>query len=146
MKESSYKSPLMATYCQEVRKLEDKFRGIELHHIPQKDNTAADFLTKLVARQEPPADRIFVNDLHEQSTCIREDPTQTHTNTNLALGGSDPPTCPDPDRALGGSDLSACMATSPSDITMMALNLADWRAPLLAYLLEEVLQLERTKA
>ena len=25
MKESSYKSPLMAVYCQEVRKLEDKF-------------------------------------------------------------------------------------------------------------------------
>jgi len=25
MKESSYKSPLMAAYCQEVRKLEDKF-------------------------------------------------------------------------------------------------------------------------
>ena len=25
MKESSYKNPLMAAYCQEVRKLEDKF-------------------------------------------------------------------------------------------------------------------------
>ena len=25
MKESSYKSPLMAAYCQEVRKLEEKF-------------------------------------------------------------------------------------------------------------------------
>ncbi|XP_066361419.1 uncharacterized protein [Miscanthus floridulus] len=29
MKESSYKSPLMIAYCQE-----DKFQGIELHHIP----------------------------------------------------------------------------------------------------------------
>jgi len=34
MKESSCKSPLMVAYCQEVRKLEDKFRGIELHHVP----------------------------------------------------------------------------------------------------------------
>ena len=34
MKESSYKSPLMAAYYQEVRKLEDKFCGIELHHVP----------------------------------------------------------------------------------------------------------------
>ena len=33
MKES-YKSPLMVAYCQEVRKLEDKFKGIELHHVP----------------------------------------------------------------------------------------------------------------
>ena len=45
MKESSCKSPLMAAYYQEVRKLEDKFQGIELHHVPQKDNDAAGFLT-----------------------------------------------------------------------------------------------------
>ena len=50
MKESSYKGPLMAAYCQEVRKLEDKFQGIELHHIPRKDNDATDFLAKLAAR------------------------------------------------------------------------------------------------
>ena len=68
------------------------------------------------------------------------------SNTNLALGASDPPTCLDPDRALGGSDLGASMATSPGDITVMALNLADWRAPLLAYFLEEVLAPERTEA
>ena len=34
MKESSYKSPLMAAYYQEVCKLKDKFQGIELHHVP----------------------------------------------------------------------------------------------------------------
>ncbi|XP_066321023.1 uncharacterized protein [Miscanthus floridulus] len=51
MKESSYKSPLMAAYYQEVRKLKDKFQGIELHHVPQKDNDAADFVTKLAVRR-----------------------------------------------------------------------------------------------
>ena len=76
MKESSYKSPLMAAYCQEVRKLEDKFQGIELHHVPQKDNDTADFLTKLAARREPRTDGVFVNDLHKPSAHIREDPTQ----------------------------------------------------------------------
>ena len=38
------------------------------------------------------------------------------------------------------------MAMLPGDITMMALDLVDWRAPLLAYLLKEVLPLERTEA
>ena len=33
IKESSCKSPLMAAYCQEVRKLEDKFHGIKMHHV-----------------------------------------------------------------------------------------------------------------
>ena len=34
MKESFCKSPLMAAYYQVVRKLEGKFQGIELHHVP----------------------------------------------------------------------------------------------------------------
>ena len=38
------------------------------------------------------------------------------------------------------------MATSLGDITMMALDPVDWRAPLLAYLLEEVLPPKRTEA
>jgi len=72
MKESSCKSPLMVAYFQEVRKLEDKFQGIELHHVPRKDNDVADFLTKLAARRVPSPDGVFINDLHEPSTRILE--------------------------------------------------------------------------
>ena len=68
------------------------------------------------------------------------------SNTNLAHGGSDLPTCPAPNRVLGGSNLGASKMTSPIDITMVALDQADWRAPLLAYLLEEVFPLGRTEA
>ena len=75
MKESSYKSPLMTAYCQEVRKLEDKFQGIELHHVPRRDNDAADFLTKLAARRDPSPSGVFINDVHEPSTRILEGPT-----------------------------------------------------------------------
>ena len=74
MKESSYKIPLMATYCQEVRKLEEKFQGIELHHVPQKDNDATDFLMKLAVRRVPSLDGVFINDLHEPSARVVEDP------------------------------------------------------------------------
>ena len=100
----------------------------------------------MLSRQEPPADGIFINALHEPSAPIREDPTQTRSNTNLALGGSDPSTCPDLDLVLRGSNLGASMATSPSDVTVMAPDPTDWRAPLVAYLLEEVLPPERTEA
>ena len=74
MKESSCKSPLMVVYCQEVRTLEDKFRGIKLHHVPRKDNDAADFLAKLAARRVPSPDGVFINDLHEPSAYVLEDP------------------------------------------------------------------------
>jgi len=68
------------------------------------------------------------------------------SNTNPAPGGSDLPTCPDLDQVLGGSDPGTSIATSPTDVAMVMLNQANWRAPLLTYLLKEVLPPERTKA
>jgi len=100
MKESSCKSPLMVAYYQEVRKLEDKLQGIELHHIPRKDNDATDFLAKLAARRDPSPSRVFINDVHKPSAHISEDPNQTRPNGQSALRGSDPDAKP----ALGNSD------------------------------------------
>jgi len=98
---------------------------------PQKDNDATDFLTKLAARWVPSLDGVFINDLREPSTHILEGLIQTHSDTNLALEGS---------------DLGATMTTLPADVAMVALDQADWRAPLLAYLIEEILPPEKTEA
>ena len=141
MKESSYKSPLMVAYCQEVRKLEDKFQGIKLHHVPRRDNDATDFLAKLAARRDPSSNGVFINDVHEPSARIQEGLIQTHPDAQPAPGGSDPDAKP----ALGGSDPGTSMTTSPADVAVLALDQTDWRAPLLAYLLEEVLPPERTE-
>ena len=46
MKESSYHNAKMAAYCREVRRLEDKFDGLKLNHIPRRLNEAADALAK----------------------------------------------------------------------------------------------------
>ena len=69
-----------------------------------------------------------------------------HCDTNMALRGTDLPMCPDPDQVLGGSDSGASIATSPANIAIMVLDSVDWRAPLLTYLLEEVLPPKRTEA
>ena len=42
MKESSCHDPKMEAYCNVVRRLEDKFDGLELNHIPRKYNEDAD--------------------------------------------------------------------------------------------------------
>ena len=70
--------------------LEDKFQGIKLHHVPQKDNDATDFLTKLAARWDPSSSEIFINDLHEPSTRVLEGLTQTHPNAKLAPNVTEP--------------------------------------------------------
>jgi hypothetical protein len=45
MGESNCCDSRMVAYRQEVRKLEDKFYGFELHHILWRDNEAANALT-----------------------------------------------------------------------------------------------------
>ena len=57
----------MDTYYQEVNKLERKFRGLELHHIPRKQNPDADALAKMVAERKPVPSGVFVNDLNAPS-------------------------------------------------------------------------------
>jgi hypothetical protein len=57
----------MDAYCTEVRKLEKKFQGLEILHVPQDSNVAADVLTKLGSdRAKVPPD-VFVEELSSPS-------------------------------------------------------------------------------
>ena len=67
MKNSNCESHLMDAYCHEVRKLEGKFWGLELHHIPRKQNPDADDLAKMAAERKPASSGIFVNGLNVPS-------------------------------------------------------------------------------
>jgi hypothetical protein len=57
----------MDKYCTVVRKLEDKFEGLEFHHVERDHNAAADALSKLGSSwaQVPP--RIFVQEIQQPS-------------------------------------------------------------------------------
>ena len=46
MKESNCHDVKMTAYSQEVRRLENKFNGLELNHISRRLNEAADALVK----------------------------------------------------------------------------------------------------
>src|SRR3954469_5842478 len=72
MKEWDIRSPAMTTYYVAVIKLEKKFDGLELHHIPRVKNQAADDLAKLGSTrgQIPPG--IYLEHLH--SPTVKEDP------------------------------------------------------------------------
>ena len=49
MKASNCHDPKMEAYCKEVRRLEDKFHGLELVHIVRRYNEAADELAKIAS-------------------------------------------------------------------------------------------------
>jgi hypothetical protein len=57
----------MDAYCLEVRKLENKFYGLEFHHVVRDNNVAVDILSKLgPTRAQIPAS-VFVHELHAPS-------------------------------------------------------------------------------
>jgi len=49
MKESSCHDPKMEAYCNAILRLEDKFDGLELNHIPRKYNEDANELAKIAS-------------------------------------------------------------------------------------------------
>ena len=72
MKEWDVRSPAMIGYCNAVRKLEKKFEGLELHHIPRLKNQAADDLAKIGSKREPIPSNVFLEHIHSPS--VQEDP------------------------------------------------------------------------
>ena len=50
----------MDAYCAVIRKLEDKFYGIEYHHVVWANNQAADELSKLGSTWAKVPTRVFI--------------------------------------------------------------------------------------
>jgi hypothetical protein len=63
----------MEAYYEEVRRLEDKFHGLELNHIARRYNEAADELTKIASSQTTVPPDVFTKDIHQPSVNIRAD-------------------------------------------------------------------------
>ena len=72
MKEWDIRSPAMTSYCNAVRKLEKKFKGLELHHVPRLKNQAADDLAKIGSKREAIPSGVFLENIHTPS--VKEDP------------------------------------------------------------------------
>jgi ribonuclease HI len=57
----------MDTYCLEVCKLDNKFYGLEFHHVVRDNNVAADVLLKLGSTRAQVPAGVFVHELHTPS-------------------------------------------------------------------------------
>jgi hypothetical protein len=64
----------MEAYCDEVRRLEDKFYGLELNHITRRYNETADELAKIASGRTTVPPDIFSRDLHQPSVKIDDMP------------------------------------------------------------------------
>jgi hypothetical protein len=64
----------MEAYCDEVRRLEDKFYGLELNHIARRYNETADELAKIASGQTTVPPEVFSRDLHQPSVKVDDTP------------------------------------------------------------------------
>ena len=62
-----YQSPLMEAYVDEVRKLEERFDGLQVEHVPRAENNIADDLSKRAALKLPVEPGTFVLQLTQPS-------------------------------------------------------------------------------
>jgi hypothetical protein len=74
MKNSHCRDPKMEAYCDEVRRLEDKFCGLELNHIARRYNETADELAKIASGRTTVPPDVFSRDLHKPSVKIDDTP------------------------------------------------------------------------
>jgi ribonuclease HI len=132
MKDSSCHDPKMEAYCKEVRRLEDKFHGLELNHVARRYNEAADELMKIASNQTMVPPDVFSRDLHEPSV-----------NTRMTEGGDNLSLNPPP-KAEAPSTRADVMQTEgltlPADLEL------NWRTPYLDCLTRGELPLDKTKA
>ena len=62
-----YQSPLMEAYVEEVRRLEERFDGLQTKHVPHAENSIADHLSKCDAQKLPVEPGTFVLHLTQPS-------------------------------------------------------------------------------
>jgi ribonuclease HI len=74
MKNSHCCDPKMEAYCDEVRRLGDKFYGLELNHIARRYNETADELAKIASGRTTVPPDVFSQDLHQPSIKIDDTP------------------------------------------------------------------------
>jgi ribonuclease HI len=91
----------MGTYVQEVRKLENKFSGLEVHHVLREHNVGVDILSKLGSTHAQVQVGVFIQELKQPS--IKPSP-QITTDTD--------PQKPDREVMMFGEDWRKLISTS----------------------------------
>ena len=65
----------MDAYVEEIRKLEKKFSGFEIHHVDRDNNVGADVLSKLGSTRAAVPPGVFVHELHHPSVKVQNQQT-----------------------------------------------------------------------
>jgi ribonuclease HI len=80
MKNSHCRDRKMEAYCDEVRRSEDKFYGLELNHVARRYNETADEMAKIASGRTTVPPTVFSRDIYQPSVKIDDTPEPEETS------------------------------------------------------------------
>jgi ribonuclease HI len=129
MKNSHCRDPKMEAYCDEVRRLEDKFYGLELNHVARRYNETADELAKIASGRTMVPPDIFSQDLHQPSVKTDDTPEPEEASAQ-------------PEAPLAAEGEALRVEEERNGVTPNR----NWQTPYLQYLHRGELPLDRAEA
>jgi ribonuclease HI len=143
MKNSHCRDPKMEAYCDEVRRLEDKFYGLELNHIAWRYNETADELAKIASGRTTVPPDVFSRDLHQPFVKIDDTPEPEATSAQPEAPSAQPEaTSAQPEVPLAPEGEALRIEEERSGATPDR----NWQTPYLQYLDQGELPLDRVEA
>jgi ribonuclease HI len=129
MKNSHCCDSKMEAYYDEVRRLEDKFYGLELNHIARCYNETADELAKIASRQTTVPPDVFSRDLHQPSvkTDDTPEPETPSTHSEVPSAQSEVPSAR-PEAPSAQSEVPSARPEVPSAPEGEALRIEEERS------------------
>jgi ribonuclease HI len=128
MKNSHCHDQKMEAYCDEVRRLEDKFHGLELNHVARRYNETADELAKIASGRTTVPPDVFSRDIYQPSVKLDD--------------------APEPDETLAQPEVPSVAEGEALCIEGERNGVApnqNWQTPYLQYLLRGELPLDKTE-
>jgi ribonuclease HI len=132
MKSSSCRDLKMEAYYEEVRRLEDKFHGLELNRIARRYNEAADELAKITSSRATVPPDVFARDLHQPSVDL---------GSEGGVGGLSLDHQPDTEAPSTRAEAMQVEGLAPPSNPEQ-----DWRIPYLDHLVRGDLSLDKIEA
>jgi ribonuclease HI/transposase InsO family protein len=128
IKNSHCRDRKMEAYCDEVRRLEDKFYGLELNHVARRCNETTDELAKIASVRTTVPLNVFSRDIYQPSVKLNDAPEPEETSAQ-----------PEVPSAAEGEALR--IEIEQNGVTP---NL-NWQTPYLEYLLRGELPLDKAE-
>ena len=142
MKESNCHDTKMKAYCNAVRRIEDKFDGLELNHIARKYNEEADELAKIASGRTTVPPNVFARDIAKPSVDFK-DPAGAGRATAE-------PTAEDPSVGESEAMETETKISSADEVEAMQIDEVplsrDWRDQYLDWMNQGVIPSDRAQA